>query len=45
MGSHETNLKLWVLKQLEVIQSNASGRAHKELRDECEQLKGESLTA
>ena len=43
--SHETNVEIFINKQLDVIQTQASGRSkeHKELRDACQELKGTSL--
>jgi hypothetical protein len=41
--SHESNVEIFITKQLDVIQTHASGRSkeHKELRDACQELKGQ----
>lgn len=46
-GSHNLNIEVFVNKQLDIIQVQASGRSqqHKELRDTCQQLKGTSQSS
>jgi len=45
MASHDTNLEVFVSKQLDFIEAAASGRSkeHKELREGCQELKSRWL--